>query len=160
MSIEKDIKQRSFKSPYNKVAVNLMYTNGWVMHNYGKLLKPINLTPQQFHVLSTLKESNDQPITISEIIDKMVDKMSNVSRLVDKLVDKKMVVKVKSPSDGRAVHVLLTKKGLEVFNHATLIINEWKNGTNCLNEAEFLLLNSLLERIKTSQVCNSVVLSS
>ena len=110
MSIERDIKQKKFKNPYNKVTVNVMFTTAWILNKYAKILKPYNLTEQQYNVLKILRECYPKPANVNYILEGMIDKMSNASRLVDKLVLKNLVKKVKSKYDLRSVDILLTEK--------------------------------------------------
>lgn len=116
MSIETDIKQSvPFKSPYQRVIVNLMYTSNWIAGSQTQLLKPFKLTLQQYNVLRILRGQYPNPIKVSDITERMLDKMSNASRLVDKLVAKKLVLRTECPSDRRAVDVIITEKGLALL---------------------------------------------
>ena len=116
MSIETDIKQSApFKSSYQRVIVNLIYTANWLTGNQTQLLKPSKLTLQQYNVLRILRGQFPNPIKVSDITERMLDKMSNASRLVDKLVVKKLVLRTECPSDRRAVDVIITEKGLELL---------------------------------------------
>lgn len=56
MSIEKDIKQKTFKNPYNKLTVNIMFTPSWLLTKYSKVLKPYGISEQQYSVLKILRE--------------------------------------------------------------------------------------------------------
>lgn len=147
MSIEKDINQRKFRNPYHKVTVNMMYTNGWLINKYSKILKPYNLTDQQFRVLKILRENFPQTCTINHIIEGMIDRMSNVSRLVDKLVTKKLVVKVKSAYDLRSVNVMLTEKGKLIIEELLVIIDDYENSFFGLEDSEINLLNKFFEKL-------------
>jgi DNA-binding MarR family transcriptional regulator len=148
MSIEKDIKQKSFKNPYNKLTVNLMYTNGWLTNQYSKILKPYNLTEQQSYVLKILRDNYPQSVTINHIIENMIDEMSNVSRLVDKLIAKKLVVKEKSIYDLRSLDVKLTEKGVTFYDEMSEQILEWEESFFRANESDLQLLNDLLIRLR------------
>jgi DNA-binding MarR family transcriptional regulator len=148
MSIEKDIKQKSFKNPYNKLTVNLMYTNGWLTNQYSKILKPYNLTEQQSYVLKILRDNYPQSVTINHIIENMIDEMSNASRLVDKLIAKKLVVKEKSIYDLRSLDVKLTEKGVVFFDELTEQIIQWEKSFFEANESDLQLLNDLLIRLR------------
>lgn len=152
MSIEKDIKQKKFKNPYNKVTVNIMFTSGWLLNKYAKILKPYNLTEQQYNVLKILRESHPKCATVNFILDGMIDKMSNASRLVDKLVLKKMVKKVKSKYDLRSVDIMLTEKGIELMDELLLIMYDHENTFYGLNDHEVGLLTSLLDRLRENNL--------
>jgi DNA-binding MarR family transcriptional regulator len=148
MSIEKDIKQKTFKNPYNKLTVNLMYTNGWLMNQYAKILKPYNLTEQQCYVLKILRDNYPQSVTINHIIENMIDEMSNVSRLVDKLIAKKLVVKEKSIYDLRSLDVKLTEKGVTFYDEMSEQILKWEKSFFEANESDLQLMNDLLIRLR------------
>ncbi|GAB3724084.1 MarR family winged helix-turn-helix transcriptional regulator [Spirosoma lituiforme] len=116
MSIETDIKQSApFKSSHHRVIVNLIYTANWLTGNQTQLLKPSKITLQQYNVLRILRGQFPNPIKVSDITERMLDKMSNASRLVDKLVAKKLVLRTECPSDRRAVDVVITEKGLDLL---------------------------------------------
>lgn len=151
MSIEKEIKQKKFKNPYNKVTVNVMFTTGWLLNKYAKILKPYNLTEQQYHVLKILRASYPRTATVNYILEGMIDKMSNASRLVDKLVSKDLVKKVKSQYDLRSVDILLTEKGIVLMHELSEIINEYESSLYGLDENEIRLLNTLLEKLRNNE---------
>lgn len=155
MSIEKDIKQHSFRNPYNKATVNIMFTTAWIFSKYAKILKPYNITEQQYHVLKILRERHPESATINFILEGMIDKMSNTSRLVDKLVTKDLVKKTTSFYDLRAVDVSLTEKGISLLSELSIVIDDFENAFLKLNEKEVSLLNILLEKIRNKQSTTS-----
>jgi DNA-binding MarR family transcriptional regulator len=148
MTIEKDIKQKVFKNNYQKVAVNLMFTNGWVAHHYTSILKPHNLSEQQYNVLRILNDCQPHGVTINYITERMLDKMSNTSRLVDKLIDKGLVIKIKSKFDRRAVDVKMTDTGLIIFNEIYELVNTWENSFWNITEEDLSALNNLLDKMR------------
>ena len=150
MSIETDIKQNApFRTPYQRVMVNLMYTSNWITSNQTHLLKPSGLTPQQYNVLRILRGRYPDPVKVSDIIERMLDKMSNASRLVDKLVLKKLVLRTECPSDRRAVDVVITEKGMEVLSKLDVSLDEWSdNQRKKLTEEEAIHLSHLLDRLR------------
>ena len=155
MSIEKDIKQKNFRNPYNKVTVNIMFTTAWLFGKYAKILKPYNITEQQYNVLKILRERYPQTATINFILEGMIDKMSNTSRLVDKLVLKGLVKKSKSLYDLRAVDALLTEKGIILLEELSSIIDNFENTFSGLDEDDIGSLNLLLEKIRNKQSSNT-----
>ncbi|GAB2557454.1 MarR family winged helix-turn-helix transcriptional regulator [Spirosoma aerophilum] len=150
MSIETDIKQSTpFRSPYQRAIVNLLYTSNWIAGSQTQLLKPFKLTLQQYNVLRILRGQYPNPIKVSDITERMLDKMSNASRLVDKLVAKKLVLRTECPSDRRAVDVVITDKGLDLLKQLDTRQSEW----NTLLEAkltadEAVSLSLLLDRLR------------
>jgi hypothetical protein len=129
-----------------------MFTKAWIISIYAKIMKPFNITEQQYNVLIILQESHPQPLTINFILEGMIDKMSNTSRLVDKLVSKGFVKKTTSSNDLRAVDVSLTEKGMSLLSEISIVLNEFTNSFSKLNEKETNLLNLLLEKIRNKHV--------
>lgn len=150
MSIETDIKQTTpFRTPYHRALVNLMYTSNWVADNQARLLKPYDLTLQQFNVLRILRGQYPNPVKVSDITERMLDKMSNASRLVDKLVLKKLAKRTECPSDRRAVDVVITEKGLILLSQLDQIQAEWDTQLQTkITEAEAIQLSRLLDRLR------------
>src|SRR6218665_3462003 len=122
MSIEKDIKQQKpFKSPYQKLVVNILFTNNWMNSDHMNILKPFDLTAQQYNVLRILRGQYPSPITVNGIIERMLDKMSNASRLVDKLLTKELASRCDNKDDRRACDVRITQRGLDVLKEINVL---------------------------------------
>ena len=151
MSIETDIKQTTpFKTPYHRVMVNLMYTSNWLADSQMRLLKPFGLTPQQYNVLRILRGQYPNPVKVSDITERMLDKMSNASRLVDKLVAKNLVLRTECPSDRRAVDVVITDQGMALLKRLDIHQSEWDTKQSCkLTEDEALQLSQLLDQLRS-----------
>ncbi len=148
MSIEQDIKQSSFKSAHEKAVVNIVYTNNWLAGLQMEVLKPYDLTLQQYNVLRILRGHYPKPITVIGIIERMLDKMSNASRLVDKLLLKELVVRHECPNDRRAVDILITQKGLDVLAELDSMQKFWEEKLYGLSEAEANQLSDLLDKMR------------
>lgn len=150
MSIEADIKQTTpFRSPYQRVLVNVMYTSNWLASSQMQMLKPFGLTLQQYNVLRILRGQSPNPVKVSDITERMLDKMSNASRLVDKLVAKKLVLRTECPSDRRAVDVVVTDEGLALLKRLDVHQSEWSEvQRNKLSEQEASQLSQLLDKLR------------
>ena len=146
--IEKAIKQSQFKDGYNKAVVNLLYTHSYLVGFQTAVLKPQDLSPEQYNVLRILRGQQGKPATIAAIQERMLNTMSNASRLVDKLKAKELVKRDECPENRRKVDVLITEKGLrllELLEPQIATIN--KNAIH-LEESELDLLNELLDKLR------------
>ena len=151
MSIEKDIKQQKpFKSPYQKLVVNILYTNNWMNSDHLSILKPFDLTAQQYNVLRILRGQYPNPITVNGIIERMLDKMSNASRLVDKLLLKELVSRCDNRDDRRACDVRITQKGLDVLKEIDVLQDNWETNFSNLTPDEAEALSGLLDKLRGS----------
>ncbi|RZS94605.1 MarR family winged helix-turn-helix transcriptional regulator [Cecembia calidifontis] len=148
MKIEEAIKQKEFKDSYNKAVVNLLFTHSHIVSKQSNLFKPFGLSPEQYNVLRILRGQNGNPITVSSIQDRMLNKMSNASRLVEKLKQKNLVVREECPTDRRQVDILITPKGLEVLEKLESAIYKLNRELVQLTEEEVEQLNFLLDKLR------------
>jgi DNA-binding MarR family transcriptional regulator len=148
MKLEDEIKQKKFKSDFEKAIINIIYTGGWIGLKQSDLLKPFGITIQQYNVLRILRGQYPNPATVNLIIDRMLDKMSNASRIVDRLVAKNLVERKICPNDRRSVDVKITDEGLKILEKLDIEQNKWVKGVNKMNLKETKQLNNLLDKMR------------
>jgi len=148
MKLEDEIAQRKFRNERHKVAVNILYTYGWLSALHTKIFKEHGITTQQFNVLRILRGQHPEPTTIKHIKNRMLDKMSDASRIVEKLRQKGLVVRHISDHDRRHVDVFITKKGLRVLANLDKRDKEFENHSSRLSDKETTQLNMLLDKLR------------
>jgi DNA-binding MarR family transcriptional regulator len=146
--IEEAIKQSEFKDNYNKVVVNLLYTHSYLLSFQTAVLKPMNLSPEQYNVLRILRGQQGKPATIAAIQERMLNNMSNASRLVDKLKAKELVKREECPLNRRQVDVVITEKGLAILELLEPQINAINRKAIHLEDQELAVLNQLLDKLR------------
>ncbi len=151
MGLSKDIKQPKFKSEFDKVLVNLMFTSNWLNQQEYYLFKPHGLTTAQYNVLRILRGQLPNAATINLIIDRMLDRMSNVSRIVDKLVGKGLVSRIQNETDRRAVDVKITPKGMKLLEQLDTDIEGLVKRINVFTNEESVKMNEFLDRFRGSE---------
>ncbi|SEJ14387.1 DNA-binding transcriptional regulator, MarR family [Dyadobacter sp. SG02] len=151
MSIETDIKQKKFRSPFQKLALNLVYTTKWLEYKQLESFKEHDITPQQYNVLRILRGQQGNPIKVGDITERMLDKSSNTSRLVDKLLAKNLAKRTSCESDRRAVDVVITEEGLELLKVLDPFIEDWENRFNIISEAEAEQISALLDKLRENE---------
>jgi len=149
MSIDQDIKQGSFKSEYQKVMINLIFTHNWITEQLKNLLEEADLTMQQFNILRILRGSQI-PLSTLQIRERMLDKMSDTSRIVDRLIIKGLAKKITCKKDKRLVDVSITGKGLKVLEKLDIQEGTMEDIVKSLTESEAETLNQLLDKIRHS----------
>jgi DNA-binding MarR family transcriptional regulator len=148
MQIEFEIRQTRFKNEYHKLSVNLLYTGHWLQLKNHNHLKPFGLTVQQYNILRILKGQHPRPVTVTLLIERMMDKMSNASRLVEKLRKKGLVERRICEKDRRAVDVLLTSQGIRLLQQIEERDEEWEKMLRNLSMPEAVQLNQLLDKLR------------
>lgn len=148
MSLEEEIKQKTFKNEYEKGIVNFLYTYYLVDNKAKNFFKKFDLTKQQYNILRILRGSNPNPCTVNDLKERMLDKMSDASRLVDRLIIKELVKKNQLKADRRVSNIFITEKGLTLLS---LIDKRNKNIDEQLynlDEKEIEQFNYLLDKIR------------
>jgi DNA-binding MarR family transcriptional regulator len=148
VKIEEEIKQRKFKSPFQKVAINLQFTANWLIANSNDFFKGFGITMQQFNILRILRGQHEKSISAVEIKQRMLDRNSDVSRLLDRLIDKKLVTKSQCPSDKRASDVNITESGLKLLSQIDLRLEEIDAKILNLTATEANQLSDLLDKCR------------
>jgi DNA-binding MarR family transcriptional regulator len=148
MRLEDEISQKRFRSPEQKLAVNILYSCGWLNAHYARFFKGITITPQQFNVLRILRGQHPEPCSLKVVKERMLDPMSDASRIVDKLVAKKYVDRKTCPGDRRAVHLLITPKGLRLLKRLDFIDEAVIEVFGKLSQKEILSMNRMLDKMR------------
>lgn len=148
MSLEEDIKQEKFSSEYQKLTINIAFTNSYLTNLLNNFLKPYDLSMQQYNVLRILRGQHPDPVSINSITDRMIDKMSNASRLVEKLRMKDMIKRETCSADKRQVDVCITTKGLTVLTELDKLMLNYEQQFEHLDVKEVARVNNLLDELR------------
>ncbi|MEI6021075.1 MAG: MarR family transcriptional regulator [Bacteroidota bacterium] len=148
MLLEKEIQQKNFKSPQQKLAINLLYTTNWLNYQYHQHFKNHKITVQQFNVLRILRGQYPDYCSLKVIKERMLDRMSDASRIVDKLVEKKYIIRHQCPSDRRSVNLMISDKGLAILKDLDVIDESTKDMFKNLNTKDVDKLNQLLDALR------------
>ncbi|NNC46408.1 MAG: MarR family transcriptional regulator [Winogradskyella sp.] len=139
------------KLPVSRATIiNVMFSNNWVKDELIGVLKPYDLSLEQFNVLRILRGQKGQPINLQDIQERMFNKMSNTTRLVDKLILKGFVQRTICKNNRRKVEIEITDSGLKTLKEIDPKIDtaEQQITTN-LNDSELQQLNTLLIKLRT-----------
>ncbi|MCF8716084.1 MarR family transcriptional regulator [Joostella atrarenae] len=148
MKIEDAIKSNDMPLG-RKTIINLLYTANAIQDKTVEILKPFDLSPQQFNVLRILRGQKGKPANLFTIQERMISKMSNTTRLVDKLITKGLVNRITCEENRRKVEITITKKGLELL--ATIdepVEAQNESIIKSLSSEEIKQLNTILEKIR------------
>lgn len=149
MKIEEIIKTVSTVSIEKKILLNILYTQNVISEKFNEILKPYDLSSEQFNVLRILRGQKGKPANMCVIQERMIAKTSNTTRLVDKLLAKDLVTREVCPDNRRKMEVSITQKGLDLLASLDpLVVEHEKSFTQNLTEAELQELNQLLEKFR------------
>lgn len=149
MKIEEAVKSTVKMGISKKVVLNIIYTQNVINDSFNEILKPHDLSSEQFNVLRILRGQKGCPANMFVIQERMLAKTSNTTRLVDKLLLKEFVTRAVCPENRRKIEVQITKKGLAILIELDpkVVEHEQKFAKN-LDEQELEQLNYLLEKFR------------
>ncbi len=151
MTIEKIIKSNSPIAIPKKTVLNILYTQNIITEKFSEILKPYDISEEQFNVLRILRGQKGKPANMCLIQERMLAKTSNTTRLVDKLLLKELVTREVCPENRRKIEVLITPKGLELLTVLDPKVIDYElSFSKNLNTEELDQLNHLLEKFRTS----------
>lgn len=150
MKIEEIIRATSEMSLAKKALLNVLYTQNVVADKFNEILKPHDLSSEQFNVLRILRGQKGKPANMSVIQERMIAKTSNTTRLVDKLLRKELVTREVCSENRRKMEITITEKGqklLEILD--PIVIEHELSFANNLTPEELEIFNTLLEKFRT-----------
>ena len=115
MTIEDIIKSTSPLPLTKRTVLNIMYTQNVISDKFNEVLRPFDISGEQFNVLRILRGQKGKPANMCLIQERMLAKTSNTTRLVDKLLLKELVTRDVCPGNRRKMEVMITPKGLDLL---------------------------------------------
>lgn len=149
MKIEDAIKTTTVYPLGKKTVLNIMLTQNFLAEQFYEILKPFDLSPEQFNVLRILRGAKGQPLNMCEIQERMIAKTSNTTRLVDKLLLKDLVTREVCSDNRRKMEITITQKGMGLLKELDPQIDEYdQRFAGNLTHKELEQLNLLLEKFR------------
>ena len=148
MDIKREIGQRKpFRNSSQKVIVNLLYTNGWLVGKLRDIFKEYDITEKQYNILRILKGA-EKPLTTSTIRNRLLDKMSDTTRVIDRMIKKGLVEKQTNKMDRRLVDITLSSHGESLLLQTERITHKMDAIVGNLSEHESQVLSDLLDKMR------------
>ena len=149
MKIEDVIKSIVTMDNSKKIILNIMYTQNILNEKFNELLKPYEISGEQYNVLRILRGQKGKPANMGVIQERMLAKTSNTTRLVDKLLLKEYVTREVCPNNRRKIEVLITPKGHHILTELDPKVTEHEEFfSKNLTTEEIIILNELLEKYR------------
>ncbi len=149
MKIEEAIRTVTPISISKKTVLNIMYTQNILAETFNEVLKPYDLSPEQFNVLRILRGQKGKPANMNVIQERMIAKTSNTTRLVDKLLLKELVTREVCNANRRKMDITITQKGLDLLADLDPQVDMHETAyANNLDPKELETINLLLEKYR------------
>ena len=150
MTIDEIIKSTLPLSIEKKTILNIIYTKNILSDKFNEILKPFEISEEQYNVLRILRGQKGIPCNMFVIQERMLAKTSNTTRLVDKLLLKNFVNRAICPENRRKMEISITQNGLNILLELDdLVIEHERLFSSNLSNEELTHLNLLLEKYRT-----------
>jgi len=151
MTIENIVKSSSI-APAKRTVLNILFTQSVIAEKFNEVLKPFDISGEQFNVLRILRGQKGCPANMSLIQERMLARTSNTTRLVDKLLAKGYVTREVCPGNRRKIEVQITDSGLKLLKDLDPKVDQYENCfASRLTGAELDTLNELLEKFRCGE---------
>ena len=151
MKLEEEIKQKEFKSEFQKLAVNIIYTNSWLNNLHSKIFSKFDITATQYNILRILRGQYPNPASVNLLKNRMLEKQCDASRLIERLRLKNLVERKISINDRRRAEVIISEDGLKLLSDIDKIEKEFNSAFSSLSKSEAEKLNNLLDKMRDSK---------
>jgi len=117
------------------------------MTNYfTKQLKPYDITPEQWSIISVLNDQNG--LTQKELAEAIDRDQTTIVRMIHSMEKKEFVKKVFNDKDKRSHYLFLTEKGERIKNKLIPVVNDaHRFVTTNLDEQELKQLKLILNKL-------------
>ncbi len=107
----------------------------------------INLTPDQWYVLTILKDK-EEGLSQNQVAASTFKDAPTISRIIDLLVKKEYVVRQPFVGDRRRYQVVISEKGINILNKAQPEVEgNMKEGWNGLDENDLECLKKITSKV-------------
>jgi len=148
MKLEEEIKQKKFRNENEKLAVNIIFTHGWLSNHQNEIFSKFDLTGTQYNILRILRGQHPSPVSINLLKERMLDKMCDASRLVERLRKKGWLEREICDEDRRRANVRITNTGLKLLEKLDAYSESFDKLFANLSKTEIKQLNELLDKFR------------
>ena len=85
------------------------------MAEFAELIKPQELSPEQYNVLRILRATGDAGLATGKITERMLTREPDMTRLLDRLEKRNLIQRDRNTSDRRVVRAVITPGGLKLL---------------------------------------------
>lgn len=139
---------KGFESPQHKALIHISWVASWFQGEINSGLRPLDISVQQYNILRILNGSTE-PLRVSQIGDRMVDKSPHLTRLLTKLEARKYIKRVASPQDRRISLVSITRSGQSFLEKATKKLDKVHSIAAKISPKEAQILNRILDKVRS-----------
>jgi MarR family transcriptional regulator, organic hydroperoxide resistance regulator len=124
-ALQDELKQsKPFETPADEALVALMRTASLVRRAIAQRVEPYGISPAQYNVLRILRGAGPDGLPTLAVRDRLVEEAPGITRVVDKLEEAGHVARLRTGTDRRVVHCVITEQGLRLLDAMDTLIKE------------------------------------
>jgi DNA-binding MarR family transcriptional regulator len=102
---------KPFESLEQEALLNVLRTADALMHRLTAVLKPFNLSHNQYNVLRILRGAGADGLACQDVAERMITRDPDITRLLDRLEARGLVTRARDHKDRRVVVARITPEG-------------------------------------------------
>ena len=99
-----------------EVYLLLQHVSGELIYELATLLRPVGLTPEQYHVLRVLQDAGSAGVPLSVIAERSPTGDPDMTGLLDRLEQRELASRARDAADRRVVTARITAKGRRLLD--------------------------------------------
>ena len=147
--VAEEIRQsRPFDSREREMAVTLLRTGDTLHHAVESVLRPWEVSPEQYNVLRILRGAEADGLPTLEIAQRMIARSPNITRMTDKMVLKGLAERRRVEGDRRVVRIRTTAAGRRALAGLDRAVDRLLARLRAMKATELRTLVALLDAVR------------
>jgi DNA-binding MarR family transcriptional regulator len=131
-----------------RAVTSIMRAHQLLIANLDAMLRPFGLTFSRYEALVLLRFSAAGSLPLSKVGERLQVHATSVTNIIDRLEAAGFVSREPNPRDGRGTLAVLTERGRDVAERATVRLNDARFGMAALADDDLIALFDTLRRLR------------
>lgn len=132
-----------------KAVLSMLYTGVQYEKRLESMLRPFNISHQQFEVLKILELNSPDVCSLKYIQNRLINQTANTTRLVEKLRLKSLIKTSPSKENRSRLDISITPSGMKLLKEIEIPLSQFRAGLRqTMSETEAKTLSSILPKIQ------------
>jgi len=149
VGLEEELKQRRYVNIHQKAHLNVLFSANWLITQTKEVLKPYDITHQQFNVLKILKGKYPNTCAVHDIKEVMIDRGPDLTRLLNRLIKKGYVTRNVCEENRRKLDIAITEEGIKLIKEIDPKLKKQFIDHPVISEEEANELNRILDKMRS-----------
>lgn len=135
---------------HSRAILSLLYTSHMYEKMVTQLLKPFEVSNEQYKILKILEDAQPKKLTLKEIQSNLINQTANSTRLVEKLRQKEYLKTAQNKDNRSKLDISITMKGLDLLENVEEPLENLERKLHkVITDKEAEKLTKILRKIQT-----------